>query len=57
MSVPIGMSKKDFECQNAIFSRSSNVKIEFLMSKCDILAPFECQSAKFGPNLNVQIEF
>ena len=45
------MSKKDFECQNLIFSRISNIKIGFLMSKFDIRPQFECRNGI----LNVKI--
>ena len=39
------------QCQNTINRPSSNVKIGFRMSKCDIQANFECQNR----NLNVKI--
>ena len=38
----IRMSNKDFECQNAIFGPSSNVKIGFRISKFDIRPEFVC---------------
>ena len=40
------MLELDFECQNAIFSLNSNVKIGFRMSKCNI-----------RPDLNDKIGF
>ena len=45
-SVPVRMSKLDFECKNKKFGPSSNVKIGF-----------ECQNTKFGPSWNVRIGF
>ena len=47
---------------NAIFGPSSNVKIEFRLSKCDNQSSldckkYECQNAIFGPNLNVKVGF
>ena len=47
---------------NAIFRTSSNVKIEFRLSKCNNKPSLECkkngcQNAIFGPNMNVKIGF
>ena len=47
---------------NAIFGPSSNVKIEFRLSKCDNqpsleCKKYECQNAIFGPNMNVKVGF
>ena len=55
------MLKKEFECQTVIFGPSSNVKIAFRMSKCDIWPKFECQNRNEcqneidGPTSNVKI--
>ena len=40
----IRMSKKDLECQNALFGPNSNVKIGFRMAKCDIRSQFKWQN-------------
>ena len=45
-SVPVRMSKWDFECQNTKFGPSSNVKMGF-----------ECQNTKIGPSSNVKMGF
>ena len=51
------------ECQNRIliakmrYWPSSNVKIGFRISKCDIRPEFECQNAICGLNSNVKIGF
>ena len=48
---------------NAIFGPSSNVKIEFRLSKYDnqpsleCKKKYECQNAIFGPNMNVKVGF
>ena len=34
-SAQVRRSKKNFDCQNAIFGLNSNVRIGFRMSKCD----------------------
>ena len=52
-SAPVRMSKYDFECENAIFGPCSNVKIGFLMAKCDIRHLFECQNTI----LNVKMRY
>ena len=60
---PSSNVKLDFECQNSIFSRISNVKIGFFMSKFDIRPQFECRNGILNvkiciwPVLNAKIGF